>query len=46
MAEKEIVPVCIREMTDAQVMEAQLIELSRVVKRFLFVHAGSHVAFM
>jgi ParB family transcriptional regulator, chromosome partitioning protein len=26
MAEKETVPVCIREMTDAQVLEAQLIE--------------------
>ena len=26
MAEKETVPVCIREMTDAQVLEAQLVE--------------------
>jgi ParB family chromosome partitioning protein len=32
MAEKETVPVCIREMTDAQVLEAQLVELSIVVK--------------
>ncbi|HTU44908.1 MAG TPA: ParB/RepB/Spo0J family partition protein, partial [Bryobacteraceae bacterium] len=26
MAEQETVPVCIREMTDAQVLEAQLVE--------------------
>jgi len=26
MAEKETVPVCIREMTDAQVLETQLVE--------------------
>jgi ParB family chromosome partitioning protein len=43
MAEKETVPVCIREMTDAQVLEAQLIELSVVVKRFLSASADLHV---
>jgi ParB family chromosome partitioning protein len=35
MAEKETVPVCIRELTDAQVLEAQLIELSIVGKSLL-----------
>jgi ParB family chromosome partitioning protein len=43
MAEKETVPVCIREMTDAQVLEAQLVELSTVVNRFLPAFAGLHV---
>jgi ParB family chromosome partitioning protein len=46
MAERETVPVCIREMTDAQVLEAQLVELSIAVKRFLFVYAGLHVVDM
>jgi ParB/RepB/Spo0J family partition protein len=46
MAEKETIPAIIREMTDAEVLEAQLIELSIVVKRFLFVYAGSHVVSM
>lgn len=36
MAEKGTVPVCIREMT----LEAQLNELSRVVKRFSFCSCG------
>jgi hypothetical protein len=42
-AEKETVPVCIREMTDGQVLEAQLVELSVVVKRYLSAIAGLHV---
>jgi ParB/RepB/Spo0J family partition protein len=46
IAGKESVPVEIRDMTDAQVMEAQLVELSIVVKHFLFVYAGSHVVCM
>ena len=37
LAAQETIPVCIREMTDAQVLEAQLVELSAVVKRFLLV---------
>jgi len=40
MAEKETVPVCIREMTDAQVLEAQLIELSIVGKSFSLYSCG------
>ena len=46
MAEKETVPTRIREMTDAEVLEAQLVELSIVVKRFLSVFAGLHVVDM
>ena len=46
MAARETVPVCIREMTDAQVLEAQLVELSLVVKRFLAVHRSPHVVYM
>jgi len=40
IAGKEIVPVEIRDMTDAQVMEAQLVELSIVGKSFLCIHAA------
>jgi hypothetical protein len=43
LAEAATVPVGIREMTDAQVLEAQLIELSVVVKRFLSAIAALHV---
>lgn len=43
IAESETVPVRIREMTDAQVLEAQLVELSMVVKRFLPFVAILHV---
>ncbi|WP_255462583.1 ParB/RepB/Spo0J family partition protein [Granulicella sp. WH15] len=43
MAEAATVPVRIKYMTDAEVLEAQLIELSVVVKRFLSVFAGLHV---
>ena len=43
MAERETVPVCIREMTDGQVLEAQLVELSVVAKRYLSAIAGLHV---
>ena len=46
MAERETVPVCIREMTDAQVLEAQLVELSIVVKRFLCLRAAPYVLYM
>jgi ParB family chromosome partitioning protein len=46
LAGKETIPALIREMSDAEVLEAQLIELSIVVKRFLFVYAGSHVVSM
>jgi hypothetical protein len=40
IAERETVPVCIREMTDAQLLEARLVELSLVVKSFLCLHAA------
>jgi ParB family chromosome partitioning protein len=46
MAEAATVPVRIKDMTDAEVLEAQLIELSIVVKRFLSVFAGLHVVDM
>ncbi len=43
MAEVATVPVRIKNLTDAEVLEAQLVELSVVVKRFLSVFAGLHV---
>jgi ParB family chromosome partitioning protein len=46
IAEVPTVPVRIVNLTDAEAMEAALIELSIVVKRFLFVYAGSHVVSM
>ena len=46
IAGKEVVPVEIRDMTDAQVMEAQLVELSIVVKRFLCLRAAPYVLYM
>ena len=46
IAELPTIPVDIREMSDAEVLEAQLVELSIVVKRFLSVFAGLHVVDM
>ena len=46
MAEASTVPVRIKNLTDAEALEAQLIELSIVVKRFLSVFAGLHVVDM
>jgi len=46
MAEAATVPVRIVNLTDAEALEAQLIELSIVVKRFLSVFAGLHVVDM
>ena len=46
LAEKDTIPGIIREMTDAEVLEAQLVELSIVVKRVLSVFAGLHVVDM
>ena len=46
IAEAPTVPVRIVHLTDAEALEAQLIELSIVVKRFLFVYDGSHVVSM
>jgi ParB-like nuclease family protein len=43
IAESGTVPVIIREMTDAQVLEAQLVELSGVVKKFLLAFAGLYI---
>jgi ParB family transcriptional regulator, chromosome partitioning protein len=41
IAEAATIPVRIREMTDAQVLEAQLVELSIVRKSFLSLYATS-----
>jgi ParB family chromosome partitioning protein len=46
LAEAETVPVRIVPLTDAQALEAQLIELSIVVKRFLRIVAVLHVVDM
>ena len=46
MAEATTVPVRIKNLTDAEALEAQLVELSIVVKRFLSVFAGLHVVDM
>jgi ParB family chromosome partitioning protein len=43
LAELFSVPARIVEIDDAQALEWQLVELSIVVKRFLFVHWGPHV---
>ena len=45
-AGKDDAPCSIRNLTDAQVLEIQLIELSIVVKRFLSCIAVSHVVDM
>jgi ParB family chromosome partitioning protein len=46
MAEAPTVPVRIKNMTDAETLEAQLIELSIVGKSFLCVHAARYVVYM
>ncbi len=46
MAPAESVPVRIKEMTDAQALEAQLVELSIVGKSFLCLHAARYVVYM
>ena len=46
MAEAATVPVRIKNLTDAEALEAQLVELSIVVKRFLSCYAGPHVVSM
>jgi ParB family transcriptional regulator, chromosome partitioning protein len=46
IAKADSVPVRIKEMTDAQALEAQLIELSIVVKRFLAIDWAPHVVYM
>jgi len=46
IAEVDTVPVRIKQMTDAEVIEAQLIELSIVGKLFLAVHWDPHVVYM
>jgi ParB family chromosome partitioning protein len=43
LAEADSAPVRIVNLTDAEALEAQLIELSIVVKSFLLVYDGSHV---
>jgi ParB family chromosome partitioning protein len=46
LAGKETIPALIREMTDAEVLEAQLVELSIVGKSFLCLHAARYVVYM
>jgi ParB family chromosome partitioning protein len=46
MAEAPTVPVRIVNLTDAEALEAQLIELSIAVKRFSSIVAGLHVVYM
>jgi hypothetical protein len=46
MAEAATVPVRIVNLNDAEALEAQLVELSLVVKRFLSIFAGLHVVEM
>ena len=46
LAELFSIPARIVQIDDAQAIEWQLVELSIVVKRFLFVYAGSHVVSM
>ena len=46
LADAATVPVRIVNLTDAQALEAQLVELSIVVKRILFVYRGPHVVSM
>ena len=46
IAEVATVPVRIKNLTDAEVLEAQLVELSIVVKRFLCLRAAPYVLYM
>lgn len=46
LADAATVPASIREMNDAQVLEAQLIELPIVGKLFLAIHWSQHVVYM
>ena len=46
IAESFSLPARIVELTDAQAMEWQLVELSIVVKHFLRIHAAPHVVVM
>jgi ParB-like nuclease domain len=46
LAGKETIPALVREMSDAEVLEAQLIELSIVGKSFLCIHAARYVVYM
>ena len=46
LAEAVTVPVRIVNLTDAQALEAQLVELSIVGKTFLCLHAARYVVYM
>ena len=46
LAEAATVPVRIVNLTDAQALEAQLVELSIVGKSFLCIHAAQYVVYM
>jgi ParB family transcriptional regulator, chromosome partitioning protein len=46
IAEAHTVPVRIVNLTDAEALEAQLIEISIVGKSFLCLHAARYVVYM
>jgi ParB family chromosome partitioning protein len=46
MAEVATIPVRIKQLTDAEALEAQLVELSIVGKSFLCLYATLHVVYM
>jgi ParB-like chromosome segregation protein Spo0J len=46
MAEAPTVPVRIVNLSDAEVLEAQLVELSIVGKSFLCIHAARYIVYM
>jgi ParB family chromosome partitioning protein len=46
MAEVATIPVRIKHLTDAEALEAQLVELSIVVKRFHCLRAAPYVLYM
>jgi hypothetical protein len=46
LAGKETIPALVREMSDAEVLEAQLVELSIVGKSFLCLPTTQHIVYM
>ena len=46
IAEVSTIPACIVNLSDAEALEAQLVELSIVGKSFLCLHAARYVVYM
>jgi ParB/RepB/Spo0J family partition protein len=46
LAEQIDIPVIVRELSDAQALELQIVELSIVGKSFLCIHAARYVVYM